>query len=151
MPLRGATRLLLVAHDGDQLWTGAHENKVFFAAGGGKLAVLGQKAIARIDRVAAGAAGSLDQGAGVEIARRRWRRTDAHAAIGHPDMGRIAVRYGIDRHRLQAEFAAGAHGTEGDLTSIGNEYSFHAGDSRSARCAVWQNKKSSCNTFYSGF
>jgi len=73
------------------------------------------------------------------------------AHVGRPDMGRIAVRNGINRHRFQAEFAAGPHRAEGNLTSVGNEHSFHAGDPRSARRVVWQNKKSSCNTFYSGF
>src|SRR5262245_66511087 len=40
-------------------------------------------------------------------------------------MWRIAVCLGINRHRLQAELAAGVHGPQRNLSTIGDEHPLH--------------------------
>ncbi len=60
-------RLALAAHTRDDLWYGADEVEAGRAAGCGKIGVLGQKAIAGVNRVGTGAAGGLEQGGDVEV------------------------------------------------------------------------------------
>ena len=83
----GPARRHLVAHAGDGFAVGTDEGQARFGAAFGKGAVLGQKAVARIDRVAFRRHRRFDQRPCVQIAGFRGRRTDADRMIGGPAVG----------------------------------------------------------------
>ncbi len=60
-------RLALATHTRDDLWHGTDEVEAGRATGGGKVGVLGQKAIARMNRVGTSATGGVEQGGDVEV------------------------------------------------------------------------------------
>ena len=87
----------------------------------GEGGVLGEEAVARMDRVGAGRLGRGDDLANVEIRLRGLRRTDRHGLVGHVDMQRVAVGFGIDGDRLDAEPLRGPDDPAGDLPPVGDE------------------------------
>src|SRR5690606_17008684 len=83
--------------------------------------VLGEEAIAGVDRVGAGDLAGSEQARNVEIALgRRWR-ADAHALVGEADVHRVGVGGRMDRDSRDAELLAGALDTERDLAAVGDQ------------------------------
>ena len=65
---------------------------------------------------------------GDEIGLRRRRRADGNGLVGHFDVQRVAVGFGIDGDRADAHLAGGLDHAAGDLAPIGNEnFLEHAG------------------------
>ena len=87
----------------------------------GEGGILRQKAVARMDRFRARLLGRLDDLLHHEIGLRGGRRPDQHRLVGHIHMHRVAVRLGIDRHRLDAHPPGGLHDTAGDFAAIGDQ------------------------------
>ncbi len=58
-----------------------------------------------------------------QIALRRGRRADQDGVIGHLDMERVAVGFGIDRDGGNPHPAGGLDDAAGDLAAIGNQNS----------------------------
>jgi hypothetical protein len=98
----------LVAHDADGLGRGADELEPAFFHPLGKVGVFAQETIAGVDGLGVGHLGRRDDGRHVEVAQRRRRRADADGLFGQLDVFGFAVGLGIDHHRLDAQFAAGA-------------------------------------------
>ncbi len=71
-----------------------------------------------MDGVGAGDLGRGDDAGDVEVRFARGRGADAHVIVGEPDVQRFAIGFGVDCHRLDGEFAAGADHTKGDLAPI---------------------------------
>ena len=61
----------------------------------GEVGVLGQEAVARVDRLRIGDLGRRDDRGDVEVALRRRRRPDAHRFVGERDVLRVAVGLGM--------------------------------------------------------
>jgi hypothetical protein len=72
----------LVAHGADGSGTGTNEDEAAGFRPLGKGGVLGEKAVARMDRLGAGGFGGEKQGGRVEVAARRRGWPDAHRFIG---------------------------------------------------------------------
>ncbi len=111
----------LRAHRADRLRGRADEHDAFTRASRGEVLVLGQEAVARMDRLGAGFLGGVENRVDPQITLPRRRGTDQHRLVGEPDMPRAGVGLRIDRHRPDAEAAAGFDHPAGDLTAIGDQ------------------------------
>jgi hypothetical protein len=74
-----------------------------------------------VDRVGVRDLGGRDDVGDVEVAVRRGRRADADRLVGQADVHGIGIGGGMDRHRLDAHFVAGAVDAQRDLAAIGDE------------------------------
>ncbi len=100
----------------------ADEDDARGGAGLGELGALREEAVAGVQRVAARAAGRVDERAGVEVRGRGRRRSDAHRGVGEPDVRQLGVGVGVHGDRAEAELAAGADHARGDLGPVGDEH-----------------------------
>ena len=83
-----------------------------------ELGVLGEEAVAGVDRLRAGRARGLEDPLRVEVRLARRRRTDPHRLVGEPHVQRGAVGVGVDGDRADVEVPAGAHHADGDLPAV---------------------------------
>ncbi len=116
--LHGLTSLRLVAHRFDALWRRADEHDVVVGARTCKIGVLSQETIAGMNRIGASVDSSSDDRRDDKIALISRSGTDADGLISIGDRCRIGIFGGIDRHRLHAQFLAGAHDAQSDLASV---------------------------------
>ena len=72
----------LVAHQADRFRPRADEHEARALDLLGEVGVLGEEAVAGMDRLGIGDLGGADDRRDVEVARRRWRRADAHRLVG---------------------------------------------------------------------
>src|SRR5262249_1755090 len=72
-------------------------------------------------RLGARALAGLDDLFDDEIALSRRRRADQDRLIGHLDMKRVMIRFGIDRDALNAQAARGSYDPAGNLAAICNK------------------------------
>ena len=119
--LRELLRFDLVAHGVDGVGIGTDEGD----AGLGQRLLegffLGQEAVARMHRLGAGRLAGLDDLVDQQVGLRRGRRSDQHRLVGLAHMQRVGVRFGVDRHGLDAETLAGPDDAAGDLAAIGDQ------------------------------
>src|SRR6185312_16096686 len=99
----------------------ADERDIRRAAGVGKLRVLCQEAISRMNRVGAG-----DLSGGYEIGYPQirvatGRRTDAHVVVGKANVQRLAIGLAVDGNGLDPQLAAGSDDPKGDLAAVGDQ------------------------------
>jgi hypothetical protein len=99
----------LVAHRLDGFRRRPDEHQTRIAAGLGKILILGEKAIARVNRIRAARFSRRDDRANVEVGLRRPRLADPDGSVGLAHMQRIPVSIGIYRDHTIAEPARGAH------------------------------------------
>jgi hypothetical protein len=111
----------LVAHAADHLGRGADEADAAARADGRQVGVLGEEAVAGMQRVAARCGRQVDQRVRVQIAQDRVL-ADVVGLVGLLHVEGVAVGVGVDRDRLDAEFGAGAHDADGDLAAVGDQY-----------------------------
>ena len=91
------------------------------ASASAKACALGQKAVARMYRLGAAVLAGGDDLVDDQIALRRGRRADRHRLVGHLDMQRVAVGFGIDRDGRDPHAAGGLDDAAGDLAAIGDQ------------------------------
>ena len=111
----------LVAHHPDRVRRRTDEGDPCRLERLGERGVLGQKAIARMDRLGAGLPRRRDDLLDPEIALGRGRRPDRDRLIGHADVQRVGVGLRVDRDRRDAEPPAGPDHAAGDLAAIGDQ------------------------------
>ena len=111
----------LVAHQPDVLGRGADEGEAVLLDHLGEVGVLGQEAVARMDRVGAGDLGRGQDRHRVQVAVGGLGRADADALVGEADMHGRGVGRGVDRDRGDAHLAAGAQDAQRDLAAIGDQ------------------------------
>ncbi len=112
---------VLVAQQGHGLRGRTDERDVAVAADFGKMGVLGQKAVARMDGLHVAHFGGADDAVDFQVAFAGLGGTDAVSLVGHLQVGGAAVRLAEDGHALHAQLAAGAKDPQGDLAPIGNQ------------------------------
>src|SRR5262249_22984791 len=81
--------------------------------------------VARMNRIASGAARGRDQRANIQIARRRGRRTDTNGAVRKLRMHRATIRLGEYGHGLQPRLMTGPDQSDGDLATVGDQHTRH--------------------------
>ena len=79
----------------------------------------GEKAVAGVNRIGAGAARCVDDGADVEVRRDRHRVIEEAAHVAR------VIPFGVREHGLDLRLATGARDADGDFAAIGDEESFH--------------------------
>ena len=88
----------------------------------GELGVLGEEAVARVDRVGAGLQGDADDLVDVEVgAHRMPLLADLVRLVGLQPVHRVAVLVREHRDGPRAEFVRGAERPNGDLTAVGDQ------------------------------
>jgi len=119
-PGRGASRGL-AAHESDGTRARADEGQAGVLTRGGKPAVLGEEPVAGVHGIGTRRCGGVNQRGGAEITVARRAGADAHGLVGHADVARGTIAVGEDRHRREAEVAAGADNPHRDLAAVGDQ------------------------------
>jgi hypothetical protein len=135
-----AARFGLVAHLLDNGRFRADKGESDLLAYLGQHRVLGEEAVARMDRVTAGDHGGADHGRHVVVRARCRGRPDADGLVGEADGQRVAIDIAVGDDGGNVEIAAGAKDAQRDFPSIGDQdLAKHAIASRRRRdeCAQW--------------
>ena len=108
----------LVAHQADVLGLRADEDDLVRLHDVGEMRVLGEKAVAGMDRVRARDLAGRDDRRDVEIGLARRRRTDADDFVGEPHMHGVRIGRRMHRDGRDAHLLAGAIDAERDLAAV---------------------------------
>ena len=106
---------------------GTDELDLATAADLGEMGVLGQKAVARMNRLHVADLGGADHPVDLQVAVGGLGRTDAIGFVGQVQVGGAPVGLAEDGHRLDAQLAAGAEDAQGDFAAVGNQDSLEHG------------------------
>ena len=87
----------------------------------GKVRVLGQKTVTRMDRIDVADLGRAHDALDFQITVRARRRADANRFVGKLHVQGIDVGIGINRERADAELFACANNAQRDFTAVGNQ------------------------------
>ena len=87
----------------------------------GELGVLGQKAVAWVDRVGVDDLGRRDDVRYVEVGFDRWRRPDADGFVGETDVHRVGIGGRMNRDRSNPHFVTCAVDPKGNLAAVGDQ------------------------------
>ena len=127
----------LVAHRGDGFGIGSDEDDAGLVERTGKRRALGKKAVARMHGLGAARFTCGDDIVDHQIALRGRRRPDRYRLVGHFDMERVTVGFGIDRDRFNSHPTRGLDDPAGDLAAIGNQDALEHRSLRSREPACW--------------
>jgi len=111
----------LVAEQFEHLRRRTDKGQAGSLAAPGELGILGEKAVAGMDRLATLGTGHVDQLLHVQVGRYATP-AQRHGEIGLTRMQAGAVVFGEYRHRANAQVGAGAGDTNGDLAAVGNQH-----------------------------
>ena len=111
----------LVAHQANRLGARADENETGSLDPLGKIGVLGQEAIARVNRLGVGHLGGRNDGGYIQVAKRRLRGADTNRFVSQFDVLGFTVGLGVHHNGLDTELAAGALDAQGNLAPVGDE------------------------------
>ena len=114
----------LVAHEAHDLGLRADPVQAALLHHLGEVRVLGQEAVARVDRVGARDLGGADDRRDVEVARARRRRTDADLLVGEADVQRVGVGGRVDGDRADPHLPTGTDDPQRDLAAVRYENLF---------------------------
>ena len=117
----GLPRRGLIPHALDDLGLRANEANASARADGREFGVLGQKAVARMNGVAACFYRQVHQAVGVEIAPEGVVSNEV-GLIGALHVKCIAIRFRINGDGTDIHFRAGANEADRDFTAVGNQY-----------------------------
>ena len=127
-PLHPLARAELRAHRRDRLGRRADEDHAGVAARRGKGRVLGQEAVAGMDRVGARARRGVEDRVDAQVALGRRRPADLDRLVGLADVQGAAIDRRVHRDRRDAALAAGPHHPHGDLAAVGDEQAADGAD-----------------------
>ncbi len=111
----------LVAQQPHGLDAGADEADAAVATDLREAGILGEEPVAGMDRIDVGDLGRTDDPGDVQVALVAVGRPDADCLVGQAQVGSVAVRLGVDGHRLDSQLVAGPNDAKGDLTAIGDK------------------------------
>ena len=112
----------LVAERLEKLDTGADERHPGGGAGGGKLGILGEEPVARMDGIDAMRLGERHDRGDVEVGADRLPGTANEIGfVGFEAVQGEAVFVRVDRHRADAQFVGRAEDADGDLRAVGDQ------------------------------
>ncbi len=87
----------------------------------GEFGILGQEAVAGMDRFRPGGTRGAQHRLDVEIGKAWCRRADQMRLVGHRDMQRPGIRFGVDRYGGDPHPPRRANDTAGDFAAIGDQ------------------------------
>ncbi len=87
----------------------------------GEPGVLGEKAVAGMDRIGPSGRGDLEDLLGVQIGLGRGRRSHVPGLVGQLHVQRVAIEVRIDGNRVDAHLLGGADDPHRDLSPVGDE------------------------------
>ncbi len=99
---------------------GADELDLATAADFGKMGILGQKTVARMNRLHVADLGDADHPVDLQVALGGLGRTDAIRLVGQRQVGGAPVGLAEQGDGFNAQLAARTKDPQGDLTAIGN-------------------------------
>ena len=105
----------------DRLSGWSHPDQARIAHGARKPLALRKKSVARMNRIRAGGASSVQDTLADEVTLRRRRGTDVHRFVSLAHVRRRDVGVAVDGDAGDAELAAGTNDSQGDLATIGDE------------------------------
>ena len=111
----------LRAHRLDRARGRADEDDAGVLAGLRERRVLGQEAVAGVDRLGAGAAGDIEDLLDVQVVLGGRALAEVVGLVGARDVGRVAVELGVDGDARDAELLERAHDADGDLAAVGDQ------------------------------
>ena len=126
-------RLDLVAEGVDGLGGGADPGQPGVDHGLRERGVLGEEAVAGVDRVGAGLAGDVEQLVLHQVGVAGGRAAERVGLVGDLDVQRVAVGVGIHGDRADPAVRARPRDAHGDLATVGNE---DLGDRSACRVAM---------------
>ncbi len=91
--------------------------------GASELGVLGEEAVAGMDRVGASLQRRRDDEVDAQVGLRRGGAGQSHGDVGLADVGQCGIGVGVDGDGLDPESAAGPEDPAGDLGPVGDEES----------------------------
>ena len=112
---------VFLTHHADHVRRRADERNVRGLTDLGKVCVLRKETVAGMDGVYVGDFGGADNLRDIEIALGTARGPDANGFIGKTDVERMAIGFGIDGDRADAQLFARCKDAERNLTTIGNK------------------------------
>ena len=118
----------LVAHRGNRLMLRSDEDDPGRFQLARERFVLGQEAIAWMDRFRAGGLARGDDLVHPEIRVARRRGADAQRLVGQLDVPRVAIGFRVDGHRGDPHRAGSANDAAGDFAAIGDQDFLEHGD-----------------------
>ena len=117
--------LHLVAEGDDRLGGGADPGEPGVDDGLGEVGVLGQEAVAGVDRVGAGLLGGVEDLVDDQVGVAGRRAAEGERLVGDAHVQRVAVGLGVDGDAGQAGVLAGACHAHRDLTAVGDQDLLH--------------------------
>ena len=96
-------------------------------AGPGDGGVLGQKAVAGVDRVDARLLGDLENALAVEVGLGGRGRPDAVGLVGQAHVREVGVDFGVDGDGADADVVSSPDHTDRDLSAVGDQELFERG------------------------
>jgi hypothetical protein len=133
--LHSATGLGLVPHGPDRTRRRPHKDEPRFLHRLREGRPLCQEAVAGVNGGGARTPGGVDQLVDAEVTLAGRGGPDVHRPVGGPHKRGGAVGVGIDRHRLESLFVAGADDPEGDFAAVGDEDPQRSGGRRTSDSA----------------
>ncbi len=115
----------LVAERVDRVGGGADPGQAGRDDATGEVGVLGEKAVARVQGVGAGAACDVENLRCIEVGLGRAGPTEGEGLVGVADERGVTVGVRVDGDRREAGVLDGANHAQGDLAAVGDE---HPGD-----------------------
>ncbi len=115
--------LRLVAQPAHHVCGRADENESLRLAHLGEIGILGEEAVAGMDRVDAGPQRGFQNSRRVKIAAPGRRGSNVDTLVGETQRGRVAISGGMHHHRTYAQLTAGTGDPQRDLTAIGDQNS----------------------------
>ena len=118
--LCGRARRRLVAHHPDRVGAWPDENEPRRGDGVNETRILGQKAIARMDRAGTGLLRGRNDRIDVQVALAGGRRSDVDGLVGKTHGEALFIGVAEDRDGAQIEFFCRADDPHGNLAAIGD-------------------------------
>ncbi|AIL00295.1 hypothetical protein P797_35190 [Pseudomonas aeruginosa VRFPA04] len=146
----GDLRQALAAHQVDGFRIRADEDDPGGFAGTGEFGVLGEEAVAGVDRLGAAATGGVKDRLEVQVGLRHRCRADAHGLVGQLHMAGVGVRLAVHGDAAVAQFMGGAQHPAGDFTAVGDEDSCCMANNTSSRVVKKATALTAQNLYFSG-
>ena len=115
----------LVAEVDDRLRRGADPGQPGVDDGLGEVGVLGEEAVAGVDRVRAGLLGGVQDLVDDQVGVAGGRAAEGERLVGDAHVQRVAVRLGVDGHAGETGVLARARHSHRDLTAVGDQDLLH--------------------------